>query len=87
MNLTKENWGDVPVIWKYKHLLDLEHLSKEEIESVGFNYGDIDEMMQLYPVKDLKEGYNTLANGEEFYYISNPALGLWAYKERFELLK
>ncbi len=64
-----------------------ENLSKEEIESVGFNYGDIDEMMQRYPVKDLKEGHNTLANGEEIYYISNPALGLWAYKERFELLK
>ena len=64
-----------------------ENLSKEEIESVGFNYGDIDEMMQLYPVKDLKEGHNIMANGEEIYYISNPALGLWAYKERFELLK
>ena len=64
-----------------------ENLSKEEIESVGFNYGDIDKMLKLYPVKDLKEGHNTLANGEEIYYISNPALGLWAYKERFELLK
>lgn len=64
-----------------------ENLSKEEIESVGFKYGDIDEMMQRYPIKDLKEGYNTMANGEEIYYISNPALGLWAYKERFELLK
>ncbi len=64
-----------------------ENLSKEEIESVGFKYGDIDEMLQLYPVKELKEGHNTMANGEKIYYISNPALGLWAYKERFELLK
>lgn len=64
-----------------------ENLSKEEIESVGFKYGDIDEMLQLYPVKELKVGHNTMANGEKIYYISNPALGLWAYKERFELLK
>ena len=64
-----------------------ENLTKEEIESVGFQWGDIDEMSQRYPVKYLREGYNTMTNGEEIYYISNPALGLWAYKERFELLK
>ncbi len=63
-----------------------DNLTKEEIESVGFKYGDIDEVMQRYHVKNLKEGYNTMTNGEEIYYISNPALGLWAYKERFELL-
>lgn len=64
-----------------------ENLTKEDIESVGFQWADIDEMMQRYPVDYLKEGYNTTTNGEEIYYISNPALGLWAYKERFELLK
>jgi hypothetical protein len=31
----------------------------------------------------LKDGYNKLSNGEEIYYISNPALGLWAFKDRF----
>ena len=64
-----------------------ENLTKEEIESVGFQWGDIDEIMQRYPIESLKEGYNSMTNGEEIYYISNPALGLWAYKERFELLK
>ncbi|MDO4587239.1 MAG: aspartate carbamoyltransferase catalytic subunit [Planctomycetia bacterium] len=34
MSSAKENWGDVPAIWKCKHLLDLEHLSKEEIETL-----------------------------------------------------
>ena len=66
---------------------DNNSITKEEIESVGFQWGDFDEMTRRYPVKYLKEGYNTMTNGEEFYYISNPALGLWAYKERFELLK
>ena len=63
------------------------NLTKEEIESVGFKWGDIDEVLQQYPVKQLKDGYNTMPNGEKIFYVSNPALGLWAYKERFELLK
>ena len=58
-------------------------MTKEEIESVGFEYADIDETMQKYDFHNLKEGFNTLSNGEEIYYISTPALGLWAYKDRF----
>lgn len=64
-----------------------ENLTKEEIESIGFKWGDIDEMMKRYPIELLKEGHTALPNGEEIFYISNPALGLWAFKERFELLK
>lgn len=56
-------------------------LTKEEIESVNFNYADINEMMKIYDIDKLKDGYNTLDNGEEIFYISNPALGLWAAKE------
>lgn len=61
-----------------------ENITKEEIESVGFEYADIDEMMEKYNFKSLKEGFNTMPNGEEVYYISTPALGLWAYRDRFE---
>ena len=57
-------------------------MSREEIESVGFNYGDLSEMMEKYDVKNLKDGFNTV-NGEEIFYISNPALGLWALKKNF----
>jgi nickel-dependent lactate racemase len=57
-------------------------LSKEEIEGVNFNYADFKEMMQVYDPTMLNEGYNTLRNGEEIFYISNPALGLWAHKDR-----
>ena len=59
------------------------HLSKEEIESVNFKYGSLKEMEKIYNPKELAEGYNTLSNGEEIFYISNPALGLWAHKDRF----
>ena len=62
----------------------LENLTREEIESVGFQWGDIDETMQKYDISHLKEGFNTLPDGDEIYYISSPALGLWAYKDRFE---
>ncbi|MDR1723910.1 MAG: lactate racemase domain-containing protein [Tannerella sp.] len=58
------------------------HLSREEIESVGFNYAELDAMLQKYDPSTLKDGWNRV-DDEEIYYISNPALGLWAYRERF----
>ncbi len=60
------------------------NITKEEIESVGFEYADIDEVMKKYDFENLKEGFNTMPDGEEIYYISSPALGLWAYRDRFE---
>jgi nickel-dependent lactate racemase len=60
-----------------------DNLTREEIESVGFQWGNIDETMRKYDPLQLKEGFNTLSDGEEIYYISSPALGLWAYKDRF----
>lgn len=59
------------------------NLSKEEIESVNFGYGDLRKMMNKYNPELLKDGFNILPNGEEIFFISNPALGLWAYKDRF----
>jgi len=57
-------------------------ISKEEIESVGFKPADYDETAAVYDPKKLKYGYNTV-NGEEVYFIPNPALGLWIAKDRF----
>jgi nickel-dependent lactate racemase len=57
-------------------------LTQQEIESVGFGYAPLSEMMHKYHPHTLNEGWNVV-DGEEIYYISNPALGLWAYKERF----
>ena len=61
-----------------------ENLTKQEIESVGFNYGNIKEMISIYNPDQLKDGWNINDKGEEFYYISNPAIGLWAVRERFK---
>lgn len=59
------------------------HLKQSDIESVGFDFGDLEKMMHRYDVKNLRDGWNTDDDGE-FYFIRNPALGLWADKNRFE---
>jgi hypothetical protein len=59
------------------------HLSREEIEGVNFGYLRLSEAMAKYDPVQLQDGFNTLAAGEEIFYISNPALGLWALKENF----
>jgi hypothetical protein len=60
------------------------HLSRAEIEGVGFRYGDLAAMMSRYDPQKLRDGWNRLADGEEVYYISNPALGLWGTADRFD---
>jgi len=53
-------------------------LSRQEIESVGFEWGDIKEAMARYNVHRLAKGWNTRDDGERFFFVPNPALGLWA---------
>ncbi len=59
-------------------------VTEEEIRSVNFNYAPLAVMMQRYNPEKLKDGYNTMDDGEEIFYISNPAIGLWASRERFK---
>lgn len=59
-------------------------LSKEQIESVNFNYAELTDMLKRYDVKKLKDGFNKLADGDEIFFISNPGLGLWSTRERFD---
>jgi nickel-dependent lactate racemase len=58
------------------------YLTREEIESVGFKYHDLTGMMKRYNPEKMKDGFNVMDDGEEIFYISNPALGLWTSKER-----
>jgi nickel-dependent lactate racemase len=60
------------------------NLTRQEIEDVGFKYADFEEITTKYDPAKLKDGFNTMPDGEEIFYISNPAIGLWAYKDRFE---
>ena len=61
----------------------VKNISRQEIESVGFRWADYDETVRRYNPAQLQYGYNTLPDGEEVYFIPNPALGLWISKERF----
>jgi hypothetical protein len=40
-------------------------------------------MTRRYDPARLKDGFNRLGDGEEIFYISNPALGLWALRTQF----
>ncbi len=60
------------------------HLSEEEITSVNYKYGNLETMLQRYDISTLKDGFNVLPDGEKIFYISNPAIGLWAYRGNFE---
>jgi nickel-dependent lactate racemase len=57
-------------------------LSRKEIESVGYQFADLDAMLRRYDPQVLRDGWNVLPDGERIYYVSNPALGLWAYRGR-----
>jgi nickel-dependent lactate racemase len=56
-------------------------LSREEVEGVGFGYGDLNEMLKRYDPEKLAHGSNTV-DGEEVFFIANPGLGLWAHRVR-----
>jgi hypothetical protein len=59
-------------------------LTREEIEGVGYEYASLDSMTARYNPQELDDGWNVLDGGERIYYISNPALGLWAYRGRLQ---
>jgi nickel-dependent lactate racemase len=58
-------------------------LSRTDIEGAGFHYGDLNAMLARYSPEKLQDGWNLLPGGEEIFYVSNPALGLWVTSERF----
>ena len=59
-------------------------VSRAEVESVGFESADLDEMMRKYGPDKMTDGRNVMPDGEEVFFISNPALGLWGLKSQFD---
>lgn len=59
-------------------------LTREQIESVNFKYADVNEALKKYDPEKLKDGFNKLSDGQEIFYISNPATGLWSSRERLK---
>lgn len=58
-------------------------ISQREIAGVRFNPADYDAAVERYDPGKLAYGWNVMADGEEVYFIPNPALGLWIDKTRF----
>ena len=55
----------------------------EAIRAAGFGCADLNEMLRRYDPERLKDGFNELPDGERVFFISNPALGLWALKNQW----
>jgi len=59
------------------------YMTKQEIESLNYSYMSLDEALKKYDVNNLKDGFN-MVDGEKIFFISNPAVGLWAYEKNFK---
>ena len=51
-------------------------LSQSEVEGVGYEYIDLENLENEVQFHSLVDGWNRV-NGEDIYYISQPGLGLW----------
>jgi nickel-dependent lactate racemase len=58
------------------------HLTAAEIEGVNFRHADLAATLARYRIDTLQEGWNTLADGERFFFIPTPSAGLWATREK-----
>ncbi len=58
------------------------HVTKEEIETVAFEYADLQETLAKYPPDQLHEGFNELPDGQRIFFIPTPSAGLWATREK-----
>lgn len=61
----------------------VKNISKEEIEGVGYIAADYDTLAAKYDPQKLSYGYNTV-DGEEVFFVPNPALGLWAARDKWK---
>jgi nickel-dependent lactate racemase len=57
-------------------------LTREQVQKAGFRWGDLSVMSERYDPRRLRDGWND-CGGEKVFYVSNPAVGLWASRARF----
>jgi nickel-dependent lactate racemase len=58
-------------------------LTREEVTGVGYEYADLDAAIRRYDPTTLRPGKNVLPDGEEIFFVQNPALGLWGLRSQF----
>lgn len=62
---------------RYEVVYGAGKLTADEISSVNYTPGDINALMTRYDISTLDDGWHRDVDGSEFYFIRNPALGLW----------
>jgi nickel-dependent lactate racemase len=60
-------------------------LMRSEIEGVHYRFADLDQVLDRYSPERMHEGFNTLPDGEEIFFIGTPSAGLWATRKRLAL--
>ena len=58
-------------------------LSRDEVESVGFGYRPYAEAADEFDIVERNDGWHETPGGKAFYFIRNPALGLWSTRAQF----
>ncbi|MDD5676988.1 MAG: lactate racemase domain-containing protein [Kiritimatiellae bacterium] len=58
------------------------HLTKDEINGVGFQHMDLDSALRRYNPERMHNGFNVMPDGEEIYFIATPSAGLWSTRKR-----
>ncbi|MCY4402806.1 MAG: lactate racemase domain-containing protein [Candidatus Poribacteria bacterium] len=64
---------------RFKVTYATEHLSQTEIESVGYQWRPLDDVLDEYNIDTLVDGFND----DGVFYISEPGQGLWALGSKF----
>jgi hypothetical protein len=59
-------------------------MGQAAIEAAGFQYRSFADAITEFPIEGLADGWQKTAAGKPFYFIRNPALGLWATRSRFD---
>lgn len=63
--------------FKITYAVNPDHLTESDILGVGYEYMDVKEALKRYPVQEMENGWQIMADGEEIYMVKAPALGLW----------
>ena len=59
------------------YALKSQNMSQDEIQAVGYEYMELEEVLHKYSPGNMKEGFQIMPDGEEIYFVKTPAVGLW----------
>ena len=69
--------------FRITYAIDEEKMSLDRMRSVHFDAMPHAEAVNRYDPSRLRDGWNTMPDGEEIFYVSNPGLGLWMSRDRW----